>query len=284
MTELRQKVGPAAQLSTAAMARIAARLEAEERRPRGQMPMALAGAAVAGALAVTMWLLARPPRPLMVVGSQPAIEPALPAVHRIVVPEAPPQPLVHHGRPPVPAPLPEAEPTPQPEPPAVIETPRPESALMTESRLLSVAIAKLPKDPAAALVALDDYTTRFPQGQLSTEAQVMRVDALLALRRRDGALHSLDAMTLAGLPRGRELTLLRAELRSEAGRCREALADFGTAIVEAADALDERALYGRALCRAKLGNVQGSRADLQQYVVRFPDGRFAADVRRALEK
>jgi TolA-binding protein len=286
MTELRQKVGPAAQLSAAAMARIAARLEAEERRPRGQTPMALAGAAVVGALAVTMWLLARPPQALMVVGSQPAAEPAVPAVHTIVVPEAAPQPAVRHNRPPQPAQVPEAEraPQPMPETPPVIETPRAESSLAAESRLLAAAIAKLRKEPAAALAALDDYATRFPQGQLSAEAQVMRIDALLALGRRDGALRALDGMTLGGLPRGRELVLLRAELRSEAGRCRDALADFGTAIVEAADPFDERALYGRAVCRAKLGNIQGARSDLGRYLVRFPDGRFAADARHALER
>ena len=284
MTPLRQKVGPAAQLSAAAMARIAARLDAEARRPRGQTPMALAGIAVAGALAATMWLLARPPKPLIVVGGQLAAEPQAAPVHRIVVPEAAAQPAPHPVRASHPAPIEESAPAPEPTPTPAVEAPRPESALAAESRLLAAAIAKLRKEPAATLSALDDYAARFPQGQLAQEAEVMRVDALLALGRRDGALRVLDGLTLAGLPRARELVLLRAELRSEAGRCRDALADFGSAIIEAADTLDERALYGRALCRARLGNFDGARNDLDRYLVRFPDGRFAADARHALER
>src|SRR5689334_10213043 len=130
MTPLRQKVGPAAQLSAAAMARIAARLDAEARRPQGQTPMALAGVAVAAALAATMWLLARPPQPLIVVGGQWPAEPQATPVHRIVVPEAAPQePVVHHARAPQPAPIETLAPAPEPPPAPAVEAPRPESAL-----------------------------------------------------------------------------------------------------------------------------------------------------------
>jgi TolA-binding protein len=286
MNALRQKVGPAAQLSPAAMARIAARLEAEAGRPRGQTPMALAGVVVAAALVATVVVLSRPARPLTVGETAAAPQTHVSAPHTIVVPAAAVEPTIRRTRPVAPAPaIVEEETPPAPSPAPVVETPRPaESPLLSESRLLATALGKLHKDPKGALAALDDYATRFPQGQLAQEAQVMRVDALLAVGRRDAALAALDGMTLAGLPRGRELVVLRAELRSEAGRCRDALGDFAVAMAEAADGLDERALYGRAVCRANLGNTEGARADLERYLVRFPDGRFAAHARHTLEK
>ena len=87
---------------------------------------------------------------------------------------------------------------------------------------------------------------------------------------------------------GPDLTLTRAELRAAAGRFREALSDFNR-VVDGADATlaaagDERALYGRAVCLGRLGEDERARADLLAYQRRFPDGRFAREVRRLLGK
>ena len=44
------------------------------------------------------------------------------------------------------------------------------------------------------------------------------------------------------------------------------------------------ALYGRAACHARLGDVEEARSDLEAYVTRFPAGRYAARARAALER
>jgi hypothetical protein len=137
------------------------------------------------------------------------------------------------------------------------------------------------RDAAGALAALDEYRARWPKGALRPEAEVARVDALLSLGRRGEALAALEAVNVGGLPRARELGVVRGELRAEAGRCKEAVRDFDAA-AKSGDALGERALWGRAACRARLGDREGARADLEGYLSRFPSGKFAAEARRAL--
>jgi hypothetical protein len=138
-------------------------------------------------------------------------------------------------------------------------------------------------DPRAALVALDDHTARFPESVLGPEADIIRVDALLALDRRQSALAVLDRLEIPETTRGRELVVVRAELRVGAKRYAEAIADFTRTLANAdADALAERALHGRIACYLATGNEALARADLQNYLIRFREGRFAPDVRRTL--
>src|SRR5207253_11499207 len=105
-----------------------------------------------------------------------------------------------------------------------------------------------------------------------------RVEALLRLGRRNHALDSLDRISLSGMPRAREFAVIRGELRAESHRCNEALRDFAAA-ADGSDELAERALVGRADCRAQNGDDAGARADLAKYLRRFPDGKFAARAR-----
>jgi hypothetical protein len=144
--------------------------------------------------------------------------------------------------------------------------------------------------PARALEQLDAYLARFPAGQLRLEARLARLDALLALGRRPAALAALEELPRDQVSRRPELLLLRGELLAGATRCGRAIADF-TALLEGAAggptrSLDqqERALYGRASCRATLGQTGAARADLEAYLRRFPEGTFAAAVRRALDR
>lgn len=170
----------------------------------------------------------------------------------------------------------------RPAPPAVAA---PASLLAEESRLLGAALHQLrqERDAAAALRTLDQYQGRFPSGSLLEEAQAARVDALLQLDRRAEALAVLDGARFQRLPRGGELLMLRGELRATAGRCREADGDFLAALDSRPTAqVSERALYGRASCRARLGDTEGARQLLQQVLERFPDGRYAEPARRAL--
>lgn len=160
-----------------------------------------------------------------------------------------------------------------------------ESQLAAESRLLGVALHQLRQehDAVASLRSLDSYSTQFPQGALTEEAQAARVDALLSLSRRTEALKLLDTTQFVRLGRAGELAVTRGELRAAAGRYRDAQADFAAVLRGApATQVAERALYGQAMCRAYQHDTTGARADLQDYLSRFPAGRFVPSVKKAL--
>jgi len=177
------------------------------------------------------------------------------------------------------------------QPLAFAASPPPEvSPIAEEAVLLGTALRKLRQDndPRAALALLDKHGARFATaGALAAEANQTRIEALLRLGQHAPALELLDTLTPAPSGRGRELLATRAELRSRADRCADALADFGALMASpvaaaSGDVITERALYGRAGCRARRGDTQGARADLETYLQRFPSGRFADDARAAL--
>jgi hypothetical protein len=185
-------------------------------------------------------------------------------------------------RPELPAPVPATEslpPAPPPRPPEKTAAP---TESLSEERLLAAAVRALraKQDAASALAALDAYQARYPQGRLSVEASVLRVDALTALHRQPEALRSLDELDLGRMPGGLERRLQRAELRAASGRFREAIADFDGVLAQTrgTDAI-ERALAGRAKCRQRLGDLAASRADAIEYLRRFPAGPFAQQAR-----
>jgi hypothetical protein len=158
--------------------------------------------------------------------------------------------------------------------------------VVAESRLLADALAALRQDqePQRALRLLDEYDRRFSAGVLAPEAAVARIDALLALGQKGRALARLEAMPLSRLPRATEMQLLRGELRVARGNPAGAALDFDAVLAAPlpAAAVVERALYGRSSCRSRLGDNAGARADLEDYLRRFPHGRFAASAGRAL--
>jgi hypothetical protein len=208
-----------------------------------------------------------PPKPRHAHLARPAITPPAPAA---IEAPAPPEPS---GRPPTLRPSAErAHP----------------SAIAAEAALVGAALRKLREqgDAAGALALLDEHDQRFGSASaLADEAGTTRVEALLRLGRHARALALLDARAPRATGRGRDLLATRGELRPDAGRCREALGDFEAALGgDATDGIAERALYGRAACRSRLGQVDGARADLRDYVARFPSGRFAALARAALER
>ncbi len=163
------------------------------------------------------------------------------------------------------------------------------SALAQESRLLAGAIHKLRQehDPGQALAMLDEHRARFEaKGALEPEAKVTRIEALLRLGQHDQALRLLDGLALTRASVGREMLVARAELRAEKGRCGAALNDFNSLLAAEMppDLVTERALYGRATCRAQMGDGPGARSDLEQYLARFPTGRFADHARTLIGK
>lgn len=176
-------------------------------------------------------------------------------------------------------------PTAPPEAAAKAEAKVNEEAILKESQALGAAMARLRQahDPAGALTLLDSYRQQFPHGLLHPEAELLRISALLGVGKRREALTALDQRPLADdTPRGMELRVTRGELRAEAGRCGEALADFTAAIGQVQGELLERGLYGRSGCRAQGGDPAGARTDLTEYLRRFPTGRFSAAARRSL--
>ena len=168
---------------------------------------------------------------------------------------------------------------------APLRRPAREAAPPDEAELLADVFRRLRSDgdPQGALRALDEYDRRFSGGVLHDEARMARVEALMAEDRRQEALP-----LLAGIPEGdgaltRGVRVTRGELYAEAGRCAEASRDFERALVVADDdAVGGRALYGRASCRLRAGEVAAARADLERYLALHADGPFAPAARRAL--
>ncbi len=172
-------------------------------------------------------------------------------------------------------------------PPRAPEAP---SSLAQESRLLGAALAavRTDRDYTAALATLDEYDAEFPNGALRGEAALARLDALLALGQSGPALRLLDGHGREQVPghetdgpRATEMLVVRGELRAGVGRYEEAIDDFDRALALAAGrSLEQRALYGRLSCRARAGDAAGASQDLQDYLVKFPDGPHAAELRR----
>jgi hypothetical protein len=162
----------------------------------------------------------------------------------------------------------------------------PATRLALEAELLSRALGRLrrDRDPKGALALLDQHALRFPHGALAPEADITRVDALLALDRRDEAAAILNRLTLPSSARGRELLVVRAELGARARRWAPAIADFTRALADPAlePELTERSLHGRAACHLGNRNRAAARADLDDYLRRFPDGRFVTTARITL--
>jgi hypothetical protein len=190
---------------------------------------------------------------------------------------------------PAPAPIPPPAPrVPRPgaaSPRLAVAPPLPVPEPGREAAILGTAIRKLRRqgDARAALAALDDYVAAFPGGELSAEADLVRVEALLALGERAAALRLLDARPVESSPRARQSLLVRGELRAAAGRCVDATADLTRVLAEPPrDTLDERALFARASCLSRLHDTPGARRDLQAYLRHFPAGPHASDAAAAL--
>jgi len=178
----------------------------------------------------------------------------------------------------------------RPSPSAPRETPDP---VPTEQRALGEIIALLRKQhaPLAALALLDEHRARFAERGLSPEADMLRVEALLAVGRNADALAVLDRLPLGSLPKRDERFVLRGELRAAAGRWQAAQSDFAATLANldttSAHAtkrdVNERALWGRAAAKSHLHDEVGARADLTLYLRLFPAGRFATPAAAILQ-
>jgi Flp pilus assembly protein TadD len=128
---------------------------------------------------------------------------------------------------------------------------------------------------------LDLHAAELTQSVFVHEAMVLRVEALLDLKRSDAALALLDGKSLLDVAASRTLLLTRAKLRATAGRCAESLADFDLVLARAQRS-DEQARYGRAVCRSRTGDKLGARADFVLYRREFPNGAHIREVEKQL--
>jgi hypothetical protein len=229
---------------------------------------------------------AAPPREKPATPAPPLEIPGLPAAPASPPAASPPAALP----PPALAPsAPSSASTSKPAPASASASAPPASAVaappLSEPRLVAAALARLrvDNDATGALALLAEHRRRFPDGALAPEAKMAEVEALLALHRRGEALRTLDGLALGRMSRGDALAVLRAELRAGAGRCGEAIADFDRCAVPDRCPADSeaRALYGRAVCRERLGQRAAAREDVQRYLRRFPRGSRAEALRRA---
>ncbi len=151
------------------------------------------------------------------------------------------------------------------------------------ARWLAEALQSLRADhaPGAALALLDLHADELTQSAFVHEAMVLRVEALLDLKRSGEALELLDGRSLSDVAASRTLLLTRAELRAAAGRCAESLIDFDLVLARSRQP-NEQALYGRAVCRSRTGDKLGAQADFRLYQRQFPTGTHIHDVEKQL--
>ena len=94
----------------------------------------------------------------------------------------------------------------------------------------------------------------------------------------------LERIEVNGGTPTRDVRITRAELLVEADRCTDAIGDFDVVLASPKhDAAAARALYGRASCLLRAGELGAAREDLETYVTAFPDGASVPAARRALE-
>ena len=160
-------------------------------------------------------------------------------------------------------------------------------AVATETAVLEAAVTALRRhvDPRGALRLLDQGEARFPRADLQTEWATLRVEALLELGDKKGALRVLDLLPTGAPAFNRRLRVARGELRADQNRCAEAITDFQSVLSAVPrDDEDERALRGRAVCRLTGGGLNAARSDLDLYVRVFPGRPFAHQAQSLLRE
>jgi len=149
----------------------------------------------------------------------------------------------------------------------------------------AIRLLRVQRNPQAALALLERGGPALMQGSFGPEVAALRIEGLLALGRTSAALDDLERLSIATLPKATEWLVVRAELRGKAGRWLLAEEDFSAALANRYGALkpelEERALWGRTVARLHRGNIGIARSDAQDYLRRFPHGRFRSQAEKA---
>ncbi len=216
-------------------------------------------------------------------GQAPMFPPVLPPPSPAI--QAPPTPALPLAPPSErPAPLAPPVPLPAPAPPSSVEGPAPlappvpapvpATAATTASpaaRHLKDVVRALRVEyaPRTALNLLDLHAGDLKGSAFADEALLLRVEAMLALRQQPEALRLLDEMSLAHTASSSVLLVTRGQLRANANRCAEAVADFDLALARTLRP-SKPALLGRAQCKQKLGDAKAAQADMDRLQREFP--------------
>lgn len=129
--------------------------------------------------------------------SPPLLPPPVPAAPTVAPPPpAEPPALVESAV--VPTPQPAKEPSPLKRTPTKAPPPAEEDALAKELALLDVARTEVTSAPTRALATLQEHARRFPKGALGTEADLLRVEALVKAGRRAEAVRLGQRLTAKG--------------------------------------------------------------------------------------
>lgn len=284
-------LSPPRPLDPDARARLAARLAGTPPVPPAPRIAPIAVGAVLALVMGTGGYLALRSRRVDPAPAAPAV--ALPSPQPMLPPPPPSDAVaVASVQPPVRRPRPVRTPSPSPVEPKQVLPPVEDapSSLEREARSLAEIVRTLRegRDPAGALVALQSHRAAFPAPLLGPETDVVELDALVARGDRPSALEllqRLDPSQRQDLPRRHELLALWADLLAEDARCNRAAPLYAQLLEEArGPALQERALWGQAHCLGRQGEVAATRAALEEYLRRFPQGKFAPAARRQLER
>jgi hypothetical protein len=165
----------------------------------------------------------------------------------------------------------------RPKTPTEIGTPHGSAKCLSEA----IHALRVEHSPATALFLLDRHATQLGKSAFAHEALLVRVEAMLALHRKDEVLRLLDGMAMTDVAASHSLRVTRGELRAAANRCADGLGDFDWVLARSKQA-DRQALFGRALCRKKLGDGAGAQADMERYRREFPNDPRRWDLERQI--
>lgn len=122
--------------------------------------------------------------------------PTVPDAPTVAPPLADPPALVENAEAPTPPPL--TDPSPRKRAPPKAPPPAEDDALARELALLDVARTEVSSAPTRALATLQEHARRFPKGALGTEADLLRVEALVKAGRRAEAVRLGQRLTARG--------------------------------------------------------------------------------------
>jgi hypothetical protein len=239
-------------------------------QPEPPVPPSAAAPPAPPTAAVPAALPSEPPAPHSAALPPRVVTPPVPAKDPARPIAAVPSPRVAVSAPAIAPQVPRQEPARLPKEDEPAPLPAGDPAIAEQTQILSAALERLRQahDPAGALALCDRFAERFPHGVVAPEIGRVRVDALLALGKRKKALEVLERLAIDGLPRGGELRVLRGELRLEAGRTKEALQDFETALPQVSGDVAARARAGRDEAAGKVSGAGGHTAGEPAHEVR----------------
>ncbi len=136
-------------------------------------------------------------------------------------------------------------------------------------------------DVGRARAAFDRYRARYPHGALLPEVDLAILEIEVETHARTDALADSTRFLTAHPASERvvEVHLLRGNLLRDAGRCKEALADYSAV---SAGPLADDALYSTAYCQRELGDRLAAARTLRDYLARFPNGAHRSEAEQAL--